>query len=243
MEDNRKNFFWTSYVDLMTALFAVVLVLFILSFKQFDDSRKKLLANADELKLIKEVKKNLEVLMSDTTFFKYEKKYKRYRLAQDIKFKLNECNLDKQSVENFEETNEQLLNTGEKLKNIIISLKDKKDSDTSMKEISYLMIISGRSSDLQGNDTTHNYNLSYERAYSLYNFWKPIIDFDDTTYQKFLDFQIAGNGIGGIGRVEKTYIAGKLDENEEMKNQTFLIQIIPKVGKIDSELSNSPEIK
>ena len=105
------------------------------------------------------------------------------------------------------------------------------------------MVISGRSSNLQGNDTTHNYYLSYERAYSLYNFWKPIIDFDDAKYNELLDFQIAGNGIGGIGRVEKKYISDKLDENEEMKNQTFLIQIIPKIGKIDSELSNSPQIK
>lgn len=62
-------------------------------------------------------------------------------------------------------------------------------------------------------------------------------------YNELLDFQIAGNGIGGIGRVEKKYISDKLDENEEMKNQTFLIQIIPKIGKIDSELSNSPQIK
>jgi hypothetical protein len=90
VEDNRKNFFWTSYVDLMTALFAIVLVLFILSFKQFDDERKKFRVKQNEFRKIEEVKNNLKVLMSDTAFFKYEKDYKRYRLAQNITFKLDQ---------------------------------------------------------------------------------------------------------------------------------------------------------
>ena len=117
----------------------------------------------------------------------------------------------------------------------------KKDSDPEMKELSYLMIISGRSSNLQGNDTTHNYKLSYERAYSLYKFWKPIINFDDVKYHKLLDFQIAGNGIGGIGRFESDNEF--IDESIEMQNQTFLIQIIPKIGEIENVSENAQLIK
>lgn len=239
MEDNKKNFFWASYLDLMTALFAVVLVLFILSFKQFEDERKRFLVKQEEFNKVEEIKKNLEILMSDTAFFKYEKDYKRYRLAQSIKFYKNKYEIDKYSVENYEEVSQQLKKTGEKLRDIIQSLKKKKDIDSAMKELSYLLIISGRSSDLPGDDRIFNYELSYKRALSLYNFWINTIDFDDENFHRLLDFQIAGNGIGGIGRFKRVDSTGSFSPDLEMKNQSFLIQILPKVGEIDTTLSNS----
>lgn len=50
----------------MTALFAVVLVLFVLSSKQKNDVIK---ATKAQLKTINDINENLEVLMKDTAFF------------------------------------------------------------------------------------------------------------------------------------------------------------------------------
>lgn len=222
----------------MTALFAVVLVLFILSFKQFDEERKRFLVKQEEFKKIEEIKKNLEVLMDDKSFFIYEKDYKRYRLSQEIKFYKNKFEIDKNSIENYDITYNQLLQTGNKLKSVINTLKEKKDNDSSMKELSYLLIISGRSSDLPGDDRKFNYELSYRRAYSLYNFWIDNIDFDNEEYHKLLDFQISGNGTGGIGRMSNRNESGQFEPELEMRNQSFLIQIIPKIGELDSNLVN-----
>ncbi len=49
MEKNSRNFFWASYADLMTALFIVTLVLFVLSYKMFTDKAAAVLAQKDEI--------------------------------------------------------------------------------------------------------------------------------------------------------------------------------------------------
>lgn len=233
IKETSEDYFWPSFVDLMMLLFFVMLVLFVLSYKRFSDEQQKYKIKESEFQKIEEVKNNLKVLMSDKNFFIYENDYKRYRLAQDILFLNSKYTIDEYSIRNYSETIKQLINTGEKLKEIVENLKLQKDSDSTMKDLSYLIIISGRSSDLPGNDRMFNYELSYKRAFSLYNFWMKNIDFDfdSDEYHKLLDFQIAGNGIGGIGRFPK-YIDGIYNEESEEKNQSFLIQIIPKIGEL-----------
>ncbi len=49
MDKNSRNFFWASYADLMTALFIVTLVLFVLSYKMFNDKAAAVLAQKDEI--------------------------------------------------------------------------------------------------------------------------------------------------------------------------------------------------
>ena len=64
--------------------------------------------------------------------------------------------------------------------------------------------------------------LSYLRALSLLKLWdNNKIHFDPN----FCELQVAGSGTKGVGRYK-----GK----EETKNQQFLIQIIPKIGKIEN---------
>lgn len=232
LKDSSEDYFWPSFVDLMMLLFFVMLVLFVLSYKRFSDEENKFKIKESEYKKIEEVKNNLKVLMSDTNFFIYENDYKRYRLAQNILFYQSKYNIDVQSIPDFAETQEQLISTGNKLKEIVENLKLQKESDTTMKNLSYLILISGRSSDLPGNNRNYNYELSYKRAFSLYNFWITNIDFDfdSEEYHKLLDFQIAGNGVGGIGRFPM-YKDEVFDKESEEMNQSFLIQIIPKIGE------------
>ena len=82
MKESR-DFFWPSYVDLMTALFLTMLVLFVLSFKRFKDKEIGLQqANAQlkvqllEKRKLDEIKAALKRLESN--YFEYNAAYKRY---------------------------------------------------------------------------------------------------------------------------------------------------------------------
>ena len=50
--EKNKDFFWPSYVDLMTGLFAVVLVLFVRSFKLFKDKEKEITAEKNKYQVL-----------------------------------------------------------------------------------------------------------------------------------------------------------------------------------------------
>lgn len=237
LKESSEDYFWPGFVDLMTCLFFIVLVLFILSYNQFSQEKEKYKIKEEEYNKIEEIKNNLKILMSDKKFFIYEKEYKRYRLSQQILYYKSKSKIDKQSIPDYESVKTSLLETGNKLKEIIEKLKAQKESDTKMKDLSYLVIISGRSSDLPNNDRVYNYQLSYMRAFELYNFWIENINFDldDEKLHKLIDFQIAGNGIGGVGRFPKYDDNKDFDQESEELNQSFLIQIIPKIGEMKVE--------
>jgi len=97
-----------------------------------------------------------------------------------------------------------------------------------MKNVSYLIIISGYSSKLGIADEDYDYKLSYRRAYNLWKYWKGLgIDFEAEKYKGLIDLQISGNGWGGVGRFERD---PKNHFKNEAKNQRFIIQIVPKIG-------------
>src|SRR5258708_6991205 len=75
VEDKPRDFFWPSYVDLFTALFAVVLVLFVLSFKLFmdktkqvDDIRKQYEVDEREYQRFKQIEQQVQALEKNGTF-------------------------------------------------------------------------------------------------------------------------------------------------------------------------------
>lgn len=227
MKTLKDEHFWPSYVDLMTSLFFVVFVLFVISYTILSDVIETTEAEAKKLE---EIKQTVDALMQKKDFFIYQKDYKRYRLAQNIKFKTGKSSISRNTIENdYSSTVDKLKEIGDTLKNIIIRLQEKKNNDPNFMDVSYLMIIAGRASDL-GDSYAKNYELSYERALALYNFWKENgIDFDAKEYHDIIDLQISGNGIGGIGR----------DTSDESKNQCFLIQIVPKISTDNVEASSN----
>jgi len=246
MAKKRNNqFFWVSYSDLMTSLFFIMLVLYVLSFVLWKQNMNNLKTKTDELenvkdslvilaekyKIIETVEKNLEPLKKDDRLFKYDKKYKRYQLAFDVTFKENRFKISSNDLKNYHSTIVNLTTVSKKLKEVIAHLEELKKTDTTYNNISYLLVISGSASDLPGNSVELNYILSFKRAYYLYKYWKENlnIDFDDERYHNLIDFQIAGNGIGGVGRFPKNSINNYASER---KNQRFIINIIPKIGEI-----------
>lgn len=238
MEVKRKDFFWVSYVDLMTALFAVVLVLFVLSY--YNLSRKKQeLENLVKIKeqeaaILNKVKANFKLFESEPDIFYFDSKYNRIQLSFEIKFRkgLQYFHLNTNDIEgNFQDTKKKLDELGTKLKSIIDEFQTQKKNDTLMKDISYLMVISGSASNFPGDNANENYLLSYKRALSLHEFWKENlgIDFDSPQYHDIIELQISGVGFGGVGRFNVPYKSSNIAEEE--KNQRFIIHIAPKIGK------------
>ncbi len=250
MKQKNSNIFWASYADLMTALFIVALVLFVLSYKLFRDKEQDYLSQAEELRLRnvrlaeqeklatntsrsllleksrvdsllsliskerdrifvleEEFKKLQEIEKSisnlDPRYFEYQPKFKRHVLKAQVQF-----NTGSSSIPN--EYDEMLINAGKAIEGLISEM-------DSVDNIKYTLIIEGQSSK---DDYSKNFELSYERALSLKRLWdKNDIQFDPQQ----CEVMISGSGTGGIGR----------NQDDEKKNQRFLIQIIPKVGTID----------
>lgn len=197
----KTNFFWASYADLMTSLFFIMLVLFILTVVMMKRQSK---ATEEQLKKIVEIQNSAKAL--DTTYFIYQEEYKRYALNKQIQFDPAKSVI-KSQYESY------LLEVGRNIENLIQRLQVKYKNN----DIKYMIIIEGMAS----NDRyKFNDELSYLRALALFELWqKNNIRFDSN----FCELQIAGSGVRGLGRFQ--------GENEA-KNQQFLIQIIPKIGKI-----------
>jgi outer membrane protein OmpA-like peptidoglycan-associated protein len=219
MKPAKTDAFWPSYTDLMTSLFFVMLVLFILVFARQHQTIQDL---QRKLAIINAVEGSLQPLKSDTGLFRYEEQYKRFKLAFEVKFFVNKYEIRDSSLERFAETRPKIDQAGFKLKSVIDDLKRRKESNDSLKDVSYILVISGYASKRTGTEQ-HNYELSYQRALNLRNYWKnnDNIDFESRAYKGLIDLQIAGNGWGGVGRMQN-------DED----NQRFLIQIFPKIGDI-----------
>jgi hypothetical protein len=236
MEHNKKDFFWPSYVDLMTALFAVMLVLFILSYFNFKNKKEELEGivkiKEQEAEILNKVKANLKLFETDKEIFLYDTIYNRIQIAFEIKFKMGYqyYQIDSSHIAtDYTQTTKKLDVLGNRLESIISQFKTQKMTDPTMKDISYLMVVSGSAS-RWGNEY-ENFILSYKRALSLYNYWKSVlkVDFDSPNYQDIVELQIAGIGAGGVGRFNVPFNPN--NRIEEEKNQRFIIYITPKLGK------------
>ncbi|QKG53887.1 hypothetical protein [Hymenobacter sp. BRD67] len=229
-----------------------MLVLFVLSYKLFQDeserlkeANKQLNARLEQLDVIQRIENSLRTMMSDKTLFQYEPKFRRYTLARDVAFVGGKWDLSSpEKALQHPEDAKYLAATGEKLRIIVDSLLILKKSTPKLRDVSYVLAIVGSASNLY-KDPYHpkydtyaytsyenwNYILSYQRAKSLYDFWKNnnIVDFDSKKYHDVVELILAGNGFGGVGRYNEN---GAEYNTEEWKNQRFLIQIIPKVGRV-----------
>ena len=222
----------------MTTLFAVVLVLFVLSYYNLNKKKKELedlvKIKTEEAAILNKVKSNFKIFETEPDIFYFDTVYNRIQLKFQINFKTGYqfYHINEQDINgNFSQTKSNLDALGNKIKSIIDTFKRQKDTDPAMKDISYLMVISGSASRLKGDDEYQSSILSYNRALFLYKYWKENlgIDFDSPQYHEIIELQISGVGFGGIGRFNIPYNVNNV--NEEKKNQRFVISIAPKIGK------------
>lgn len=221
MKDKSSGFFWPCFTDLMTSLFFIMLVLYVLTYVML---KKSIKAKDEQLAIIHAVEGSLLPLKNDKDFFRYEELYKRFTLRFDVEFEKSKYRLAEGELKNYTLTIYKIKEAGKKLQTIIDNLKKEKDNNPNLKDVSYTLVIAGYASHT-GNEQ-ENYLLSYNRANSLWKYWKNDlgIDFEMPMYKGLIDLQIAGNGWGGVGRIEP-------DNSEQ--NQRFIIQIMPKIGDLN----------
>ena len=200
MKKSKESFFWTSYSDLMTSLFIIMLVLFVLVIVLLN---KRMEATIIELEDIKKVEASTRDL--EGKYFTYNKEYEKFILNIDCQFPVSKYDIELLS----DTTRSQLMDAGKQVKDFL-----EKHSENQ-----YLVIVEGQASANSEKMTEFNYNLSYQRALSLIKFWatNPDVKFSD----KNCELQIAGSGDGRLS-------AKTMRESVNEKNQRFLIYIIPK---------------
>lgn len=214
-KNKKESFFWTSYSDLMTSLFFVMLLLFILTIillhKRMVQAQQGEAATKAQLEKITELENSIKNI--DTVYFGYNNEYKTHVLRTKVKFQRGSANFDDIS----EETKHELDAVRDLLKDSLVSFVK------STPDASYLLIIEGQAS---ADNYPLNNELSYRRALALFKYWFP--NQKETTL-KFYDLPCEVV-IAGAGCME-----GKPREPVNADNQRFLIRILPKPGIIKSD--------
>jgi outer membrane protein OmpA-like peptidoglycan-associated protein len=207
MKKGKESFFWTSYSDLMTSLFIIMLVLFVLVIVLLHKRMESTIIEKDQLEKVLEDIKKVEASTRDLEgeYFSYNKEYEKFILNIDCQFPVREYDINLLDTK----TREKLMDAGKQVKNFL-------DQHS---ENQYLVIVEGQASADSEAMTEYNYNLSFQRALSLIKFWakNPNVKFS----AKNCELQIAGSG---DGRLSAKNMRDPINE----KNQRFLIYIIPK---------------
>jgi len=216
MANKRKknDFFWVSFSDLMTTMFFVMLVLFVLTVIFLKLEQSKTQAEVDELEKIVRLEEQFKPLEEDGDFF-YLEDCKKF-IARDL-----------MGVEIFESEKTTILKKyipktikiGEKLERFLNKLEEQNS------EFSYLLVIEGNMANNYkksiDKNSEYGFRTSYERALAVYNLW---VDNGIDFRKGNVEVLISGSGFNGRCR-----------EDKEENNKRFSIQIIPKVSNKSSE--------
>jgi len=210
----KESFFWTSYSDLMTSLFFVMLVLFTLTIALLHKRNKGLAIQLTEYEHIESVKKAINEINPD--YFEYNPEYKKHIFRLQVQYPIGVFDISQITNPNLlfqiKDAGEEIFQTIEKLA-----------TDTTA-NIQYLVIIEGQASaDGFNTDDFHNNDvLSYQRALGLKRYWEENGIFFSALQN--CEIVVAGSGEGGMPR----------ERANERANQRFLIHVIPKTGVIES---------
>ena len=210
MKQKDDDFFWVSLSDLMTSLFFISLVLFVVTTIVLKQKSKGIIAENERLNRILKVEEQFKSLTTDDDFYYLEKckKFVWKELSGKEIFEPNKAViLDKYKVSSIK--------AGTKIEEFLKTLHNDNP------EFSYIVILEGNMANTWDNrlspDEINGYRVSYDRALAVYNLWiKNGIDL--RKYNS--EILISGSGFNGLCR----------DEIEE-NNKRFSIQIIPKIEK------------
>jgi len=178
MQSKSSGFFWPSFTDLMTSLFFIMLVLYVLTYIKLTNQQK---TTEKELNEIKEIQAAVKELPRE--FFAYDSVYKRFSLVQNIEFEKGKDVIQDKDIQ-------YLINVGNSIRDLISILKDK----YAQQDIKYVVVIEGMASQ---DNFPDNFPLSYKRAWAVQKLWQEKEIMPD---QSVCEIQIAGSGTGGIGR-------------------------------------------
>lgn len=197
-----------SFSDLMTSLFFVVLVLYVLTYVMLKKEQNKLEIENEKLNQILQLEQQFKPLQNDNDFI-YLQDCKKYISKELNSIEIFEPN--KSAI--LEKYKSSTIKVGNKLENLL------KELNVANSNFSYLIIIEGNMANSWdkkfSSDSEYGYNKSYERALAVYNLWNDN-NIDLRKYNS--EILISGSGFNGLCR-------DKVEEN----NKRFSIQIIPKI--------------
>lgn len=191
---------WQSYADLMAGL----VILFLIAAVGY-------LVSNDEGRKIKAIMAAQKELCENSEYFSYNEEFHSFECKVSVVFDNWDIRRNPRPQEKHwtipSSNREALLRAGHELKGYIDRMKSKYE------DVEFEILIDGRISG--NNDGPGCQQLSYMRAYSLYELWKDATIFDNTKD----NIHAAGSSSGGIGRYG------------DMRDRTFIIQIIPYLTK------------
>ena len=215
MEFGRKNreSFWPSYVDIMTTLFAVMLILFAVSYARFKLKEGQLEMLVNEYKDIIDVYSTVDAI-DKTGYYAYDKQYLKHTLTVSIAYQdkeydiSNKLQYDLTNKTKADQVREKIRRAGREVQNIISNLEENSENS---KNIKFLIVIEGQSSKIpfNDNDWKNNETLSYLRAKFLKKFWTdPVSEGGCGLFQRTsendvnskCEIIVAGSGEGGVPR-------------------------------------------
>ena len=224
----KESFFWISYSDLMTSLFFILLVLFVLSSTGLYMSEQ---ATRKQLDKINEIQEAVNRLPKE--YFQEDSINKRWTLLE--KYPPHFASMDATIPPS---DTAQIISIGQSLMQVVDSLNALKSTDKySGLDVKYMVVIEGMASNIRYDK---NDELSYNRALAVYYLWKRNnIDFENSD----CEVQISGSGTRGIRPYNTAFYEavkkGEADAaeyyniHEEEKNQCIIIQIIPKISNVE----------
>jgi hypothetical protein len=207
--EKKRDFFWLSYSDLMTSLFFVMLVLFVLVYTMQNKLIGELKIKNDQYERLQQVEAYLKKLRNNSNFV-YLPECKKYVIKDLIGVEI--FNPNQTAVK--PEYKAKAIKAGKIIQKLLLGLnKDKKHK--------FLIVIEGNMANFFDKridkDYDLGYKLSYERALAVYKLWQEN-GVDLRQYRS--EVLISGSGFNGQCR-----------ESKEEYNKRFSIQIIPILGK------------
>ncbi len=215
MKVKKQPSFWTSYSDLMSNLFFIMLVLFVLVLallsSQVKSAEEEKNIAEERLMILEEIENSTDNI--DSIYFEYNPEFKKHIVTIKVNFNTGDFN-----IENIgEATLLKLEDAGESIRDFIFQ----NTLEYEKFNIQYLLIIEGQAS---LDSYPENYELSYKRALSLKKFW----DNRGIHFGNKCEVLISGSGDGKLSGTDF------MRETIEAYNQRFLIHIIPKPGMVQS---------
>jgi hypothetical protein len=227
----KNGAFWPSYVDIMTTLFAIMLVLFVISYGRFQGRERNLIQLNDSLQEFKDKYNEIKSIYAaveniNPDYFEFNPLYVKHIFKIQVTYQRGQFDLYRLeddvngNSKRADSLRQQIVKAGEEIRSTIMKLQN---NDSIKQDIKYLVVIEGQASkDGFNTDDWHNNNvLSYQRALALHQFWRDKANIDFSNMEK-CELVISGSGEGGVPR----------DLSREANNQRFLIHIVPVIGNI-----------
>lgn len=232
--------FWQNYTDLMAGFLIVFIITSLMAYvgyKSFVDiftinsngevTVKDVIVNHKLYKKIREFQIVSKELGNKSKYFKYNEVFRRFDCNIDVQFDPSNTTIKK-------DYQADLIAAGRELESLVSSYQNKADN------ISFKIIIDGRAANnlsskinggkpwVKGDSNWKEMEVkSYERARAVRDLWEANGIFNTDSDHSNIDVIISGSGFGGSGRYKQQ--KGSNVDNEA-RNKTFIIQIIPYIN-------------